>query len=319
MFGGIPLQAGGYDQLTSGWIHWCKIWYEDLGNTVIRQIANMPRETYRWEFDMPGLDDTTGRYLLGTGAEYCKASFWMNGCMTRVGKMNDERTNIGGWASTKARTFANDRILKAMPFEWQSVMASVRIPSSAGNNSLGIIYSTDKIYMPAYAEVATVSSEPYTSEAPLGQIRYATNQRTRVKWRGCTIPEDAQYIVYSNDPSAYVPPNPGEDSSISGYTRALRDGDIWGTSTSTYNIYVYVSAETAAKHSMLYGTAKSSATAASNGGYWVPAVYYLTRSPYYWSSGGTSASEYFRDFGRGYSGSNQAANSPESLTYGFSI
>lgn len=319
-FGGISLKDGGVAELAPGWIHWCKIWYADLGPAVMRQIANWPRETYRWEFDMPGSNDSTGRYLLASGSESCKASFWMNSLVSRSGRMNNTNTNVGGWNASLGRTFANSRVYGALPTEWQSILATVRITGSAGDNSSDILYSNDKVYMPARGEVFSTTSEPYASEAPQGAIRYATSQRTRIKYPGLTIPEDHIYVIYNTDPSAFLPPNPGEDASISGYTRALKDGDLWATSTSSASLYYYISPETAAKHTHFGGRSKGNLVAASaEGAYWVPASYWFTRSPYYWSSGGTAASQYFVDIYYGYTTTNSSASGYYGQTFGFSI
>jgi len=47
-----------YDQSVSrasGVIHWCKIWHDDLGDAICREIAAWPRETVR--FELQGYND----------------------------------------------------------------------------------------------------------------------------------------------------------------------------------------------------------------------------------------------------------------------
>ena len=61
--------------------------------------------------------------------------------------MNDTNVNAGGWDASLMRTFCNGRIFAALPTVWQSMIKSVKVSASAGNQSTEVLVSEDKVYL----------------------------------------------------------------------------------------------------------------------------------------------------------------------------
>lgn len=261
-FGAIRfIDDNGHDYYGSGWIHWCKIWYADLGDVVARKLASFPHEILRMEFC------GANRYRLsGQTSVRANGSFIACNPLSLLRRMNSTNTNVGGWDGCEMRTFLSTRIYNALPINWQSAIKQVKISASAGNQSSEIVVSDDKIYLASNREVGGNTSEPYASEG--SAISFFTSNARRIKIPGWIISDDAQFISSASDPTAMV-----------SYT--VREGDIW-INTSTDSIgYVYISADTMAKHSKLGFRAFTSSDniQASDGGVWVRAHYWWERSP----------------------------------------
>lgn len=254
---------GGHDYYGKGWVHWCKIWYADLGEVAARALASFPHETLRMEY--AGAD----RYrLAGQTSVKANASFIANNELSLLHRMNPTNTNAGGWEGSEMRTFLHERIFPALPTNWQSAIKKVKISASAGSQSSEIVVSEDKIYLASLREVGGTTAEPYASEG--NAISFLSSNARRLKFAGWIISESAQYISSSSDPSI-----------MASYT--VREGDIW-INTGTDGIgYVYISAETKAKHSKLgyFAFSNGSNIQAGDGqGTWVRACYWWLRSPY---------------------------------------
>ena len=273
-FGGIR-NANGTEHgfYGKGWIYWAKIWYDDLGDTVARKLSSWIHETLRMEYI------GANRYLLPNSmSNYANASFLANNTLPLLRRMNPtvngENTNAGGWAESEMRTFLNTRLFEALPYKWQAVIKQVSVKSSAGGTSYSITTSNDKLYLAANREVGGSTASPYVDEVDVtSTISFFTNDRKRLKFCGVIIRDDAQYIIESTEPTL-----------LTSYT--VNEGDIW-VNTNNQNIgYIYMSADTIAKHTRIGYRAISSTDniQASDGGCWVRASYWWERSPYASSS-----------------------------------
>ena len=303
-FGGVKV-GNSYDSLGTGWIHWCKIWYEDIGTDMAQQIAYWPHETWRMEYI------NAGRYTLAGEevTEKCAASFIANAPLALRHNMNSTNTNAGGWRDSAMRTFVNGMCYNALPQCWQAIIQSVKIRASAGNQSTEILTTEDKIYLHSLTELAGTETEPYASEASGdagGRIAWFSTNVSRIKFCGIIIPEDAQTITSQSDPTM-LPEL---------YT--ISEGDVWINSGNSSIGYIYVSAENAAKHGFIGGrlTADSSNITAEDGGLWVCAYNWWERSP------SVSYSTYFIYVGTNGStntGGNGNATYAYGVVLGFSI
>ena len=296
-FGAVRFMSdGGHDYYGKGWIHWCKIWYADLGADVARKLAAWIHEPLRMEF--AGAD----RYRLASGSTSQKAnSSWVsNNMLTRLRQMNPTNTNAGGWEASVLREFMNDRVLKGMDYGYQAMIKPVKIFASAGNQSSEILVTNDTIYAPATREVGGYTGAPYTSEG--SPISWFVNNASRLKFNGFIRSDDAQVITSGTDPTQ-----------LTGYT--IREGDIWINSDNQSYGYIYVSAANKAKHTTI-GCRKVSSSdniVAGDGGLWLRAWVWWLRSPY------ASSASYFcivNSYGI-YAGS--YASSWYGLALGFSI
>ena len=264
-FGGIRNADGSeHGFYGKGWIYWAKIWYDDLGDNVARNLSSWIRETLRMEY----IGDN--RYLLPNSmSNFANASFLANNILPLLRRMNSTNDNTGGWAESEMRTFLNTRIYEALPYKWQSVIKQVSVKSSAGGTSYSITTSNDKLYLAANREVGGNTGSPYVDEVDVTTtIGFFTNDRKRLKFCGVIVRDDAQYIVESTEPTL-----------LTSYT--VSEGDIW-VNTNNQNVgYIYMSADTIAKHTRIGYRAVSSIDniQANDGGCWVRASNWWERSP----------------------------------------
>ena len=259
MFGAVKFIAQdgvGYDNYASGWIHWAKIWYEDLGNTNAMELAAWPHETWRAEY-FGGTD----RYRIANSYKFAKIPLILNNLLQLGHVMNSATVNTGGFPSMDLRTFINDRVYNALPVGWRSILKPVRIGSSAGNRSTEIVYSEDKIFIPSYSEISSVSNEPYVSEGSL--ISWFTSQYSRMKFPGQIIGENSTRFSSNNDPTTVV-------------TNNVKKGDVW-YQPSQGQAYIYVPQSEASTH--VYQEHGYSNQPASDGGMWIHSIEWWTRSP----------------------------------------
>ena len=264
-------EDGGHDYYGAGWLHWCKIWYSDLGAKVAQKLAAWPRETLRLDFSGPD------RYRLASGTSArANASFFAAHALTRqyTAISATGSGNAGGWEDSKLRQFVNTRFFEALPYKWQAIIKQVKIPASEGNGSSSIINSNDYIYVPSTVEVGSTWSDPYASEGSV--VGYWNSDNARIRFGGIIIPEDAKIITGTEDPTT-----------MSSYT--AKEGDIWVKSNDQNNRFCYIAPETVSRHLKIgsLNIKDSSNIAASDGGYWIKMLGWWTRSAY----AGTSSSQ----------------------------
>ena len=257
------LGDGGYDDYGTGWINWCKIWYDDLGETNALQLASWTHEVWRAEYA------DTGRYrLAGNTSQRSTASFILNNALDFGHYMNSTNTNAGGWDACAMRVFTNSMVRNALPTGWQSLLKQVKISASAGSQSSEIIVSEDYVYLACYTELSNNQSAPYVSEGEY--ITWFTSNNSRMKFRGQIIPEDSVFYTDTTDPTSLS-------------TSTVKHGDIWVKSGVGY---YYIPEDIYTKHVYAFETANN--IAASDGGYWLRAQYWWGRSPvatnstYFW-------------------------------------
>ena len=71
-------------------------------------------------------------------------------------KMNNTKTNVGGWPATSMRTFVNNDIYNAIPSELRSAIIDTTVVSGHGSTSGETNFtSTDKLYLLAPKEIYT--------------------------------------------------------------------------------------------------------------------------------------------------------------------
>ena len=288
---------GGHDYYAKGWIHWCKIWFDDLGDYVAKNLAAWTHETIRMEFT------GANRYrMVGNTSKKANGSFLSNNSLKLLKRVNPTNTNAGGWDASELRVFVNTRVLTALPIKWQSAIKKVKIPALAGNKSSEILFSEDYIYLPAMVEVGGSTSEPYINEGTL--INFLTSNTTRIKSPELIIRDDAQFFTSSTDPT--------EDTSCT-----VREGDVWAISGTSY---VYISADTAAKHTKIGFTNISNQRnkKASDGGYWINGAGTRQRTALVNS---TSEFGYTNTAGKSgiISGGSYVATATQGIPIGFSI
>lgn len=253
------MEDGGHDYYGSGWLHWCKIWYDDLGAAAAKELASWPRETLRMNFSGPD------RYRLAAGTSArANASFFSENTLTRRCPVGIANYNVGGWDASLMRTFANTRVYNALPKRWRSIIKQVKVPSNKGYNQSEIQYTNDYIYLPSFKEVGGNWSEPYASEGET--VGYWSSDAARIKFNNLLPVENSVTVTGTTEPTLLS-------------TYHAKTGDIWVKSN---NRYYYVDADIVKKHMKVdvEKLTNSKNIAASDGGYWIGTIEYWTRSAY---------------------------------------
>lgn len=257
MVGGISFSDGGFDYYGKGLIHWCKIWYEDLGDTNAKQLASWTHEIWRMEFC------GASKYRLANNtSKRSNASFIMNHLLDKSHFMNPTNTNVGGWNESQMRSFLNDKVYNALPLKWKQLIKKVKINASAGDKSQEIVISEDYLYLPSEIEINGNKNSPYIDEGAI--IPWFTTSLSRIKFKNKVIPDNASYITSSTDPSLLSTSN-------------LKEGDIWINTNNSSIGYYYIPKEKA--QLSYYNYNNNDNIKASDGGLWLRCYWWWLRSP----------------------------------------
>ena len=148
IFGASNPEEGYYENKAIGNIHWAKIWYKDLGDSVCRSLAE-------WTHESITLEACGFRkyYLTENPSKRCSFSLLASHLLGRPAKWNNTNTTAGGWASSSLRSSLNTRLYKAMPSQIRELLKQVIVYSSAGAMSTELIPSNCYITIPALIEV----------------------------------------------------------------------------------------------------------------------------------------------------------------------
>lgn len=253
--GAIRFMAdGGHGDYGHGHLHWCKIWYEDLGDANARQLATWYHEPIRMEYY-----GAERHRISGGTSQMSNASFICNHLLEGRGhQMNKTETNIGGWDDSAMRNFLNNRFHLAFPTVWQSMIKMVKVSASDGNKSSQIILSDDYIYIPCAREIAYgFESEPYINEGT--HISWYTGALSQSKFNGLCVPDGASYYSGGSDPSEVM-------------SNEVKPGDVWRAGS--YQTLIYVPQQYVDEY------APTLTRVSAVGGGWVAAPSWVTRSAY---------------------------------------
>lgn len=240
-----------------GWINWCKIWYQDLGDADTQQLACWPHETWRMEYGGPA--KWTDEYTHNTAELFLTNPLSLKYTINTPANMS---------------AFFN-KVYSALPIGWQSIIkeVSVNTITSYNNNNAVVTTSLNKLYIPALAEVdaATYSvSDPYRRELNNTDSAYVISglidNKSRIKFPGITIDDSFNYIeqAYSTNNSEELDPSNYATSSnpvVSGKTIWIRTDNI-PDPDSSYNYddarlarvgYIYFDKDYCDKHKIICG------------------------------------------------------------------
>ncbi len=304
IFGAIEVPQAGSSRYTSygiGWVHWCKIWYDDLGVENCKRLANWPHENLRMEYV-----GSNRQYLSDNGFLFANASFMANHTTRQAFYSADvTSSDNSSWETAAWRTFCNERIFNALPEEWQSAIKRVKVKTFVNGTSSQVKTTDDRVYIPSYADITGDTS--YLPEIESGIIPFYGSSgsgtlSSRVKFPGLIVEDrdnyqdGRKYYYQSNDPVS------------AGYL--CSSGDVWKPTNGAARIYV--SQAEGEKHMYLGNVSIDSYKDANGEGYWIPASDWCTRSRYRSSS---SMIAYITDTGG--TGGGSATTKP--LEIGFSI
>ena len=148
IFGAAKMDSGRITSYCMGDVHWCKIWYQDLGEKVCEQLVGWTHEEitlgvsgfYRY----PLYDDRSKETMVS-----------LVGChlLDRTMKYNSANTNAGGWASSDLNRILNTRFYNAVPVQIRLLLKKMCVLSTIGQMSTEISESGCYINIPSVYDV----------------------------------------------------------------------------------------------------------------------------------------------------------------------
>lgn len=250
----------------SGYIYWCKVWFDDLGEFNCRKIASWPREQIEMEYY------GTQRYYLVEGGR-SNASFitrkpLYGRAITTAGALSENAI----WSNSPARTFLYGRVLESLPVQWQSMIRTVRLRTVLGSEQSANAETTeDKIYLPAYAEVDPITRDPFGQE----QFSNASNEGTMITWfSDFARRAKSKVLNIRSNPKVWT----GTADPTTQTGNNVQIGDIWvQTATGGYPVFVFVDNETIARDHL---TVRGSTIQTDIGGWVQSTTMWGLRTPY---------------------------------------
>lgn len=119
-------------------------------------------------------------YLADNASKKCAMTFLAANLLDRNRPLNSSNSTTGGWPAMSLNAFLNNRLYKAFPYQWRSLIKKVTVASSAGNGSNEIVECGSYIYIPSYRAVTNVTTEPYIYEET-ETISYLTTSSSRIR------------------------------------------------------------------------------------------------------------------------------------------
>lgn len=181
-------------------IHWCKVWYKDLGDSICKKLANWTHE--KIGFEMCGQKRF---YLTEDSNKRSMFSLLATHLLERSRKWNLTSTNTGGWAESYLNKFLNSRLYNAMPAQTKLLLKKVTVQSSIGDGSNDISKSECYITIPAAIELSsssTFTAVPYVNEMAISSgktISYMTSNAMRKR----AYVDGAYSYYWTRSPSMY--------------------------------------------------------------------------------------------------------------------
>lgn len=193
VFGCAKADDGAYENYAVGDIHWCKIWYADLGKKTCEKLVGWTHENITME-----VCGFKKYYLSENSSKRCSFSLLATHLLERSRNFNSINTNIGGWANSALNNFLNTRLYSSMSDQIKALIKQVSVPSSIGNKSVEISSSDCYITIPSLVEVSNeFNTEPYIYEGSTISYMISNSMRKRAYVDG----DYAQYWLRSPNAS----------------------------------------------------------------------------------------------------------------------
>lgn len=162
VFGCAKADDGAYENHAIGEVHWCKVWYADLGEQACRKLAGWTHEKVTME-----VCGTKRYYLTENPSKRCNFNLLATHLLERNRSFNTSSTTVGGWANSALNKFLNTRLYESMSDQMKLLLKQVTVSSSVGNKSTELSTSECYIFVPALIEMTNDSPadvEPYIYE-----------------------------------------------------------------------------------------------------------------------------------------------------------
>ena len=178
VFGASKPEEHAYENNANGNIYWCKIWYQDLGEEICKQLASWTHEELKMQ-----ACGFNRYYLTENPNTRCTFSLLASHLLDRTRSFNSTNTNTGGWADSELNTYLNNRLYKALPIQIKALIKQVTVTSSIGDKSSEVSTSECYIVVPALIDVAseesTANTSPYINEGKAISFMYGSASRIR--------------------------------------------------------------------------------------------------------------------------------------------
>lgn len=145
---------------------------------------------------------------------------------TERGYMNETNTNTNAWRGCARRTWCNNVYFAALPNTWQNMVKEVNKKTFAGDASILIHTTTDKIFLAA--EIEVYGSATYSREGEGTQYQYYRNANANKYKMPKWIPTSPSSIYWERSPR----------DSYASYFCSVGDGGYanYGNANSTFGI-----------------------------------------------------------------------------------
>ena len=174
VFGCSKADDGIYENYAKGTVHWCKVWYADLGADMCTDIARWIHETIPME-----LAKFKGYYLSDTASKRASMTFLAANILGVKKQFTTKSTNDGGWEKSSLNTWLNNRLIKAVSPLWRALIKPVKVSSSIGMKSMDTSQSSCHFFIPSLYEIDnSAATEPYINETNAA-IPYMVNNESR--------------------------------------------------------------------------------------------------------------------------------------------
>lgn len=180
IFGAAKMDSGRISNYCMGDIHWCKIWYQDLGEKACEELVGWIHEKITL-----GVSGFYRYPLYDDGSKETMVSLVASHLLDRKMQYNTTNTNAGGWAQSNLNRILNTRFYNAIPVQIRLLLKKVCVLSTIGNNSTSISESGCYITIPSVYDVdntkTTYKNELYTGASTIQSM--ATKQGRRREFR----------------------------------------------------------------------------------------------------------------------------------------
>jgi len=218
----------------NGIMHLCRLYSDDLGDSVCRQIANYPTEEYWIE-----LCNFGGYYLTENSVTQTDIDFKFLTALWKGKQMNTSSSNAGGYTAMPLARWVTERLWLAIPQEWRSIIAECRVMHNnyVDGSTHNVVTSNLKISL-----LDVVEFNSNTTTAPWSEcgrpITYYVNDAARIHYHGITTRENYQTFSQGTDPTLDESNNVQEGdlwiNTANSNAKKIFDGLIWRSWTAAY-------------------------------------------------------------------------------------
>ena len=180
IFGAEKMDSGRITNYCMGDIHWCKIWYMDLGEKVCEQLVGWTHE----EITL-GVSGFYRYPLYDNRKKETMVSLVASHLLDREMRYNSTNNNTGGWAESDLNKSLNSRFYNAIPTQIRFLLKKMTVLSTIGQANTSVSESGCYITIPSVYDVDNSETE-YKGELYSGASTIAsmsTQQSRRREFR----------------------------------------------------------------------------------------------------------------------------------------